>query len=311
MTRSVIQSVALTLMLVGVHAPAQAATCSCAGIPLLGSIDTSAIEAGQLFISYTTEEHQISDLVAGHRDVPDETGRDRESFSQVLSASYAITDRWSVSALVSWVEHKRRIGASVINDSTVTSGFGDSVVLARYTPLIITPFSRHQWSLGLGVRIPTGEDKLTDGFSVLSEDLQPSVGAMAKIVWTGYSYAFNQAATVKLNASANFIANEENDRGYAFGDEISLSLGISQNIGPRFGYSAAVHYRNAEAHERFGAAIPNTGGEWLDFVPAVHLKAGDRLNLSLFGRIPVARDLDGALQFTTRYSYGFSASYGF
>jgi hypothetical protein len=165
-------------------------------------------------------------------------------------------------------------------------------------------------SLGLGVRIPTGEDNSGDGI-VLGEDLQPSVGAPATIFWAGYSYAFNQAATVQLNTSINYISNEENDREYAFGDELSISLGVSQNIGTRFGYSAAIRYRTAEAHERFGFPLPNTGGEWVDFVPAVHWKASDRLNLSLFGRLPVSRDLDGALQFTTSYSYGISASYGF
>lgn len=67
---------------------AMAATCSCAGTPLLTSIDTSAREKGQLFLTYSTEFHQISDLVNGRRDVTDEPDRDRHSLSQVLSASY-------------------------------------------------------------------------------------------------------------------------------------------------------------------------------------------------------------------------------
>lgn len=299
----------LPLLFFCLQIPAFAATCSCAGAPLLTSINTSATEQGQLFISYATEYHQISDLVSGSDDVRDETRRDRHSFSQVVSASYALTDRWAVSALVSYVKHSRTIGSSFLGKTT-TSGIGDTVVLARYTPLFITPFSRHELSLGLGVRIPTGNDDFGSGF-ILSEDMQPSTGAVGKILWSSYSYAFNQAATLQFNASANHTSNEENDRKYAFGDEFNFAFGLSQSIGAKFGYSAALRYRTTRADRRFGSAIPNTGGEWLDFVPSVQYAVTDRLNLSLSGRIPVARDLNGVLQFTTSYSYGFSLAYGF
>lgn len=300
----------LALLFAGVQQPADAATCSCAGVPLLSSIDTSANEKGQLFINYTVEDHQIDDLVSGSDDVPDETGRDRQSVSQVISASYAFTDRWSVSALVSYVEHNRTIGSSFLSGKTTASGMGDSVLLARYTPMFITPFSRHGLSLGLGARIPTGEDKFVDRF-IVSEDMQPSTGAVGKIAWTSYSYAFDQAATLQFNTSANYVANEANDREYTFGDEFNLALGISQSIGTKFGYSAALRYRTTRADRRFEFNIPNTGGEWLDFVPAVQYSINDRLSIGLSGRIPVARDLDGVLQFTTSYSWALSFTYAF
>ncbi len=239
----------------------------------------------------------------------DETGRDRNSISQVISASYALTDRWSVSALISYVKHNRTIGSSIFGKET-TSGVGDSVILIRYTPLFITPFSRHELSLGLGARIPTGEDSFGSGF-IISEDMQPSVGALGKIGWSSYSYAFNQAASLLLNASATYTDNDDNDRKYAFGNESSLSLGLSQSIGTKFGYSAALRYRSTRTDHRFGFAIPNTGGEWLDFVPAVQYSVTDNLKLTLFGRLPLTRDLNGTLQFTTSYSYGLSLTYGF
>ena len=301
----------LFVLNVGVQQPVFAATCGCAGVPLLTSIDTSANEKGQLFISYSAEDHQISDLVSGTNDVPDETGRDRSSLSQVISASYALTDRWSVSALVSYIEHRRTISSSFLGE-TKTSGFGDSVILARYTPLFITPFSSHELSVGLGARIPTGDDSFDAGNRfVTAEDMQPSTGALGKIIWSSYSYAFNQAATLQLNASANYVANEANDRDYAFGDEFNLALGISQSIGTRFGYSAALRYRTTQADSRFDFDIPNTGGQWLDFVPAIQYSVNDRLNIGLSGRIPVARDLKGTLQFTTSYSMSLSLTYAF
>lgn len=301
---------ALAAVLVLVAPPGVlAATCSCAGTPLLASIDTSAREKGQLFLTYSSEFHQISDLVNGSRDVTDETDRDRHSLSQVISASYAITDRWAVSALISWVEHNRRIGSSFIGE-TSTSGFGDSMLLALYTPVAITPFSRHELSLGLGTRIPTGEDEARSEV-ILSEDMQPSVGATGAIAWTSYSYAFNQAATKQLNLSANYLQNGENDRQYSFGDEFNFAVGFSHNLNTRFAYSGALRYRSAQSDRRSGFAIPNTGGQWLDFVPALQYSINDRLRMSVFGRLPVARELNGSLQFSTSYSYGLSLSYGF
>ena len=301
--------VALVVLLSSLQVPAFAATCSCAGVPLLASIDTSATEKGQLFISYNAEYHQINDLVSGSDDVNDETRRDRNSFSQVLSASYALTDHWAVSALVSYVEHNRTIGSSFLG-TTTTSGISDSVILARYSPWFITPFSRHALSLGLGVRIPTGEDDFGDTF-VLSEDMQPSTGAYGEILWASYRYAFNQAATLQFFSSANYTFNEENDRKYAFGNEFNFASGISQSIGTKFGYSVALRYRTTTADTRFGFDIPNTGGQWLDFVPAVRYSFNEHLSLGLSGRIPVARKLNGVLQFTTSYSYALSVSYGF
>lgn len=303
------RSLLATLALLGLPLTGNAATCSCAGAPVLIYLDTSATEKGQIFLSYTAEDHQINDLVSGTDDVPDETGRDRSSFSHVLSGSYALTDRWSFSALASYVEHKREIGSSFFGE-TSASGLGDSVLLLRYTPVVITPFSRHQVALGAGFRLPTGENDATDGF-VLSEDMQPGTGALGTIAWATYSYAFNQAATLQLHASGNYTYNDENDRKYMFGNEFNVATGISQSLGTRFSYSVLLRYRQTGPDQRAGYELPNTGGKWLDFVPAVRYSISEKFSASLTGRIPLARDLNGALQFTTSYSYALSFSYGF
>jgi len=286
----------------------QAATCSCAGVPLLSAIDSSSTEPGDFFFNYTTEFHEMSDLVEGTKDIRDESNRERSSISQVVSSTYGLADRWSVSGLLSYVEHSRSVGTSFLGEQG-TSGLGDAVVLLRYTPLYITPFSRHEVSLGVGVRLPVGKDD-AGGLIVQSEDMQPSVGAQGEILWSSYSYAFNQAATLQLNLSTNYtFNNEENDRNYSFGDEFNFAVGISQSIGTRFGYSAGLRYRTTDADERNSFEIPNSGGEWLDFVPAIQYGVTDDLTISLSGRVPVARDLEGALQFSTSYSYAFSMTY--
>ncbi|MCH7817315.1 MAG: transporter [Proteobacteria bacterium] len=289
---------------IGVHA----ATCGCAAVPLLDAIDTSANQAGDFYINFTTESHEMNDLVVGSKQISDETNRRRSSFSQAVSMSYAISDRWAVSGLVSYIEHSRKVGTSLFGEQN-TSGLSDGVILLRYTPIYQTPFSRHQLSLGFGLRLPIGKDD-AGGVLTASEDMQPSIGARGSIYWGSYSYAFNQAATIQFNASVSYIDNdEENDRGYTFADEVNFTAGLSQNIGIKFAYSASLRYRNTTADQRNGFDIPNTGGQWLDFVPAVQYSFTDKLDLGLSGRVPIARDLDGAIQFTTSYSYAVSLTY--
>lgn len=285
------------------------ATCSCAGVPLLSAMDSSSTEPGDLFINFNSEVHQISTLIQGTKEIRDQTGLQRESFSNVISASYGISQNWSISGLVSHIEHTRKVGISTFGSQSA-SGLGDSVLLARYTPIHTTPFSRHELSFGLGARIPTGEDE-AGGLIILSEDMQPSIGAWGGIVWSGYSYAFNQAATVQFNASVNYTYNKDNARHYGFGNDFNFALGMSHSLGEKFAYSAALRYRKADADKRSGAVIPNTGGQWLDFVPALQYALTDDLNIAVSGRIPVARDLKGVLQFTTSYSYSLSMTYAY
>lgn len=288
----------------------QAATCSCAGMPLLSAIDSSSTEPGDIFVNLTTENHEINDLVQGKDEIKDETRRHRSTLSQAVSATYGLANHWSLSGLISYVEHSREVGSSFLSGQQ-SSGVGDGVLLLRYTPFYITPFSRHELSLGVGARLPIGKDD-AGGILTLSEDMQPSVGAPGRILWSSYNYAFNQASTIQFNASANYTDNdEENDRGYIFGDELNVSAGLSQSIRTRYGYSLGLRYRSTTADSRHGFDIPNTGGKWLDFIPAIQYSISNDLNLSLSGRIPVARDLDGVLQFSTSYSYALSLTYGF
>lgn len=284
------------------------ATCGCAGVPLLSAIDTSSTEPGDIFLNISSENHVANDLVSGTKDVSDETNRERSSESTTLSMSYGLTDRWAVSGLLAYIEHGRKVGTSFLPEQN-TSGLSDGVILFRYTPLYQTPFSRHEVSLGFGARLPLGKDD-AGGIISAAEDMQPSTGSMGKILWSSYSYAFNQAATVQFSASANYTLNDEdNDRDYAFGDESSLTLGLGQSIGSKFSYSAGLRYRFTEPDERLGFEVPNTGGEWLDFVPALQYSLTDKLNMGVSGRVPIARDLNGTLQFTTSYSYSVSFTY--
>ena len=81
--------------------PAHAASCSCAAVPLLSSMEPGSPDAGSWLLSSSYEFHEISDLVSGTDDVHDQTDRERQTQSLVLQASRGIGERFSVSALLS------------------------------------------------------------------------------------------------------------------------------------------------------------------------------------------------------------------
>jgi hypothetical protein len=286
--------------------PASAATCSCAGVPLLGAMESSPPGAGAWYIGTSYEYHDISDLVRGSDEVSDETGRDRNSESLIVEATYGINDRWAVSALVAGVEHERSIGSS----SSTGSGLGDSIVMLKYSPRRVGLTDRLGYSFGLGARIPTGDDEERD-LVVLAEDLQPSTGAWGTVAWARVDRSFSQSAKTQIFGSVSYQSNGENDRDYRFGDVWSLAGGSSYQTDGRWGFAAQFLYRHAERDERGSSEIPNTGGEWLYFEPSVQFNFSPNVAARLSGRVPVWRDLNDALQFTTSYSVSVAVSYTF
>jgi long-subunit fatty acid transport protein len=161
------------------------------------------------------------------------------------------------------------------------------------------------------VKIPLGEDEATQNGIILSEDMQPSSGSYSALAWGYLGYAFDQSAQTQIFISSNFSLNQENDRNYANGDEFNISIGGSYTMKEKWGFVAQLRYRTTESDERNGDPIPNTGGEWIDFVPSVQYRINDKSGVNLSLRIPLYRNLDGALQFTTSSAATLGYSYAF
>jgi hypothetical protein len=285
---------------------AVAATCSCAGVPLLGAMEATPPGKGSWYFSTTFETHEIDKLVHGSETVHDQTGRDRSSESLIAEVSYGINAKWSVSALLSRITHERQIGA---NSRVKASGIGDSILMVKFSPFHAGLFSRYGLSIGVGAKIATGEDNERRNQITLAEDMQPSTGANSAIVWARGNHTFSQSGRTEVYLGTSYSKNSDNDRGYEFGDEFTFTIGASHHLESRWGFNGALKYRKTDRDQRNGVDIPNTGGQWLDFIPAVQYHFTDDLAARLSGRIPVWRDLNDQLQFTTTYAYSLSVSY--
>ena len=293
------------LFLAAAHAAAT--TCSCANVPLLGTMELATPGDGKWFLATSYEYHDASELVSGSSTVPDTTGRDRTSEAFVVELSRGLVGKLSFSAMLATVRHDRTVGG--IHDQV--SGLGDAIVMLKYSPASISLYSRHALSFGVGAQIPLGEDDASRDGIVFAEDLQPSTGALSGILWAYGARALNESRSARLYASATYSSNGENDRDYRFGHSTTASIGGAYQTQTPWGFNLELLYRHAERDERAAATIPNTGGEWLDLVPAVQYHINESMALRASGKIPVSRDLNDELQFTTRYSVRLTFSWIF
>jgi hypothetical protein len=261
----------------------------------------------QWFIASTYEFHDLSDLVSGSSSIPDQTGRDRTSQALIFEASKGLTEKWSITALLAAIEHRRDIGG----EKDKVSGLGDAMLMAKYSPRTISLYSKNAVSFGIGSRIPVGEDKASSQGVTLAEDLQPSTGAYAGIAWIYAAHAFNESTSARLYAMASSTYNGENDRDYQFGHATNISVGTSYQTQTAWGFNIELAFRHSDRDQRASVDIPNTGGQWLDVIPAVQYHINESTALKASAKIPVSRDLNDQLQFTTDYAFRVSLSYVF
>jgi hypothetical protein len=306
MNKHTLQSL-VGVSLLSIAGTANSSTCSCAGVPLLGSMELATPGSGRWFLAGTYQYHDVGELVSGSTTINDLTGRDRSSEAFVLEASRGLSRSWSFSAMLSHVGHERNVGG--VRDKT--SGLGDAIVMLKYSPLTIGLYSKTALSFGLGARIALGEDDANRNGVVLAEDLQPSTGAHGGIVWLYAARALNESTGARLYGSVSYTNNGDNDRFYQFGHETTATLGASYQTQTPWGFNVELLHRHTERDRRNGVTIPNTGGNWLDVVPSAQYHLTDKFAVKIAAKIPVSRDLNDQLQFTTKYAYRVSMSYMF
>lgn len=279
-----------------------AQTCSCAAVPILGAMGSAAPKQGQWFLATTYEYHDIGDLVQGSSAVPDATGRERSSEALIIEASRGFGARWSFSALASIVNHEREVRG----DRDSASGLGDAMVMVKYSTKQISLYERSELAFGLGARLPVGRSDVADEGVVLAEDLQPSTGAYAAVGWLRAARALNGSRNLQVYANVAHTHNGENERDYQFGHSTRVSIGGSYQTKSPWGWNLELVYRNAQRDRRNGVQIPNTGGSWLDVAPAAQYHLNESVAIRAALKVPVARDLNDQLQFTTDYAVRIS-----
>jgi hypothetical protein len=123
--------------------------------------------------------------------------------------------------------------------------------------------------------------------------------------------ALNDSTSLRTYGSLTYTYNGDNDRDYQFGHTTTASIGGSYQTESPWGFNLEVLFSHSERDRRASVDIPNTGGKWLDLVPAVQYHLNESLGIRASAKIPLSRNLNDELQFTTKYAIRVSLSYVF
>lgn len=291
-----------------------AQTCCTAGTPLLGSLEQTAAQKGILNVSSSYDFNNLTDVYEGSNAL-DDNSRQRISQSFLLNTGYGITDKISVSLLLSYINQIREIdiGNGTANKVRV-NGIGDAIILAKYQILTMDIVNLPELLVGAGIKLPFSKAGIKSNGILLPADMQPGTGSYDGILWAHFAQGqlFNPNSNLFVNFS--YRLNSANDRfgpnngGYKFGNEFISNIGLGYRTDSFVDFTLTFKYRNLGRDEFVDSEIPNTGGDWYYLSPGINFKLSDKLTVRTNGKLPVYRNLNGT-QLTTTYKASVSLHY--
>ncbi|WP_303318696.1 hypothetical protein Q4Q34_09480 [Flavivirga abyssicola] len=286
-----------------------AQTCCSGGIPLSNNIGLPISEKGTLQLGLNYDYNNLNTLNSGTETLNDNT-RLRITHSILFNTSYAITNRFSVEGLFTWV-NQRRIITSTFDGSKnleASSGVGDAIILLKYNfPDLISKNS--DLIFGLGSKIPIGSSSEVDSRGILLiNDLQPGSNAWDIIYWLSASKRFDFRPS--LSVSTRFVYRStgiDNDylgnSTYKYGNEFQGFLSFSDQftfLKTLASPSISFKYRNTVKDETGGGKLDNTGGNWVFIIPNFSINITPSISFSTKAELPIYSNVDGT-QLTPTY----------
>jgi hypothetical protein len=284
-----------------------AQTCCSGGIPLSNSIGITSAAKGVFQLGIQYDYNNLNTLNFESRKLNDNS-RLRITHSILINADYAISDKFSVEGLFTWVNQRRLISQFGNENLDVTSGIGDAVILFKYNLKDILA-KNSSLNLGIGAKVPLGSSTKKSSQNItLNADLQPGSNAWDIIYWSLFSKTFNFRPT--FNAFTRFIYRQTGvnksyfgDSTYEFGDEFQFFIGISDQFSAlktKVFPGISFKYRKSQQDKIGGFDIENTGGHWVTVMPSFGINITPNLIYSAKAEIPIYSFVEGT-QLTPTY----------
>lgn len=293
-------------------------TCCSGGVPLSGNIGFTGAEKGTLQAEISYDLNYLQTL-KNEWEVYPETSRKRVTQSILLKSGYSINSWLSVDALFSYVSQEREITILEETYQVRTSGIGDAVILPKITLARLSQRG-YELQLGSGLKVPLGRtDHEDERGIVLNADMQPGSGTWDVITWAYYARQFNFRPSLVVSARVLGRFNGKNrkyygSQTYQFGtsSQIFLSLGDQFLLGNRvLAPSLSLRYRWA-ANDRINEQeLENTGGQWINVIPALSWHFRQNIILHMVPEIPLFSRVNGTqLTPTFRMQLGIYYRFG-
>jgi len=293
-------------------------TCCSGGVPLSGNIGFQGAASGTLQMEFSYDLNFLSTFKTGTEVYEDGT-RQRITQSFLVKTGYSINRWFAVDALFSYVLQGRKISFNDQIDQVNTHGLGDAVVMAKFILSNISE-SGSEFQLGIGPKLPLGRTDLTNNLDItLNADMQPGSGSWDLITWAYYARQFAIRPTMVASARVVGRFNGMNreylgSQTYSFGNSIQLYLGIGDQVVWRnriLSPSLSLRYRYAAGDRINDQDLDNTGGQWINVLPALSWHLSPRSILHFVPEIPLYSNVGGTqLTPTFRMQVGFYHSFG-
>ena len=273
----------------------------------------SVEDKGTFQISLNYDYNNLNTLNTG-TEKRDDNSRLRITHSVLLNTSYAITNRFSVEGLFTWVNQCRNISQFGNENLDQTSGIGDGMILMKYNFENLLGENSNT-ELGLGAKIPFGSSTETNSQNIiLNADLQPGSNAWDVIYYLSVSKqpSFRPSLTISGRAiyrstgtNSSYLGNSS----YRFGNEIQAFLVVSDQFSMLKTLSSpsiSFKYRDARLDKIDGFDLDNTGGNWLFIIPDFSIYISPNLIFSTRAELPLYSNVEGTqLTPTYRLTTGF------
>jgi hypothetical protein len=222
-----------------------------------------------------------------------------------LTVSYGLLRRLSVGLIVpyEWKENSWDFGDMRIVKAS--DGVGDMTALLRFSLIPRDYVTYREFSLGLGLKMPTGAtDRYDTEGLLLAEELQPGTGSWDYQMALSFYQGFEP---VDFTISGNYIITSQYDN-YEFGNQFYYLLSSSYHLIPRLDISAALSGVVRDRDRDGGAIVENTGRHQIWLEPGVQYQLmTEFLRVQGFVAVPVYQQFDGT-QLGGKYNLRFSVS---
>lgn len=293
-------------------------TCCSGGVPLSGNIGFESSNQGTIQMELSYDLNYLATLKDGSEVYSDESRR-RITQSILLKTGYSLNNWLAIDALFSFVNQGRKIFHLEEVNEVKTNGIGDAVVITKF---ILSRLSSNgtELQLGVGPKIPLGKSDLTEDRGItLNADLQPGSGSWDMITWGYFLRQLKGRPTTTVSARIVGRINGANkqylgSQTYSFGNSIQLYFGIGDQVtfwNEIISPSISVRYRKALSDRINGHVLDNTGGQWINIIPAISWHIRQNTIINIIPEIPVFSKVEGVqLTPTFRAQIGIYHTFG-
>jgi len=292
-------------------------TCCSGGVPLSGNIGFEGAARGTLQMELSYDLNYLATLKTGSEIYVD-GARQRITHSFLVKSGYSINHWFAIDALFSYVLQERKITFDDQINQVNTNGLGDAVLMAKF---ILSSVSEtgSELQLGIGPKLPLGRSDLTNNSNItLNADMQPGSGSWDLITWAYYARQLIKRPTMVASARIVGRLNGKNreylgSQTYRFGNSLQFYLGIGDQVvwgNMIFSPSLSLRYRYADGDRINGQILDNTGGQWINLLPAVSWHLSQNSIIHFVPELPLYSDVGGTqLTPTFRMQLGFYHSF--